>query len=148
MGAITHTSSRSSGRDLVSCLIQRGALDLAIIDSWGSYFIHANLILFALSFERDFLKVFYLSPYHVFSKLFFYSYAENKRFRFRASLMAQWLRVRLPMQGPQVQALVQEDPTCRGATKPREPQLLSPRATTTEARMPRACALQQEKPPQ
>ena len=28
------------------------------------------------------------------------------------------------------------------------PQLLSPRATTTEARVPRACALQQEKPPQ
>ena len=29
-----------------------------------------------------------------------------------------------------------------------EPQLLSPRATTTEARTPRACAPQQEKPPQ
>ena len=28
----------------------------------------------------------------------------------------------------------------------REPQLLIPRATTTEARTPRACALQQEKP--
>ena len=26
--------------------------------------------------------------------------------------------VRLPMQGTRVQALVQEDPTCRGATKP------------------------------
>ena len=30
----------------------------------------------------------------------------------------------------------------------REPQLLSPRATTTEAWEPRARALQQEKPPQ
>ena len=29
-----------------------------------------------------------------------------------------------------------------------EPQLLNPRATTTEARTPRACAPQQEKPPQ
>ena len=29
-----------------------------------------------------------------------------------------------------------------------EPQLLSPRATTTEARAPGACAPQQEKPPQ
>ena len=28
-----------------------------------------------------------------------------------------------------------------------EPQLLSPRATATEARAPGACALQQEKPP-
>ena len=32
--------------------------------------------------------------------------------------------------------------------KAHEPQLLSPSATTTEARVPRACALQQEKPPQ
>ena len=36
----------------------------------------------------------------------------------RASLVAQWLRIRLPMQGTWVQALVWEDPTCCGATKP------------------------------
>ena len=36
----------------------------------------------------------------------------------RASLVAQWLRVRLPMQGTQVRALVWEDPTCRGAAGP------------------------------
>ena len=36
----------------------------------------------------------------------------------RASLVVRWLRIRLPMQGTWVQALVQEDPTCRGATKP------------------------------
>ena len=71
------------------------------------------------------------------------------------------------MQGTPVRALVWEDPTCRGATKPVrhnywactlepashnywacEPQLLSPCATTTEARVPRARAPQQEKPPQ
>ena len=34
------------------------------------------------------------------------------------SLVAQWLRVCLPMQGTWVRALVQEDPTCHGATKP------------------------------
>ena len=34
------------------------------------------------------------------------------------SLVAQWLRIRLPMQGTRVRALVREDPTCRGATKP------------------------------
>ena len=34
-----------------------------------------------------------------------------------ASLVAQWLRICLPMQGTQVQGLVREDPTCRGATK-------------------------------
>ena len=32
--------------------------------------------------------------------------------------MAQWLRIYLPMQGTQVWSLVQEDPTCRRATKP------------------------------
>ena len=35
----------------------------------------------------------------------------------RASLVAQWLRVCLPMQGTRVRALVQEDPTCCKATK-------------------------------
>ena len=34
----------------------------------------------------------------------------------RASLVAQWLRVCLPMQGTWVRALVWEDPICRGAT--------------------------------
>ena len=34
------------------------------------------------------------------------------------SLVAQWLKIRLPMQGTRVRALVREDPTCRGATKP------------------------------
>ena len=34
------------------------------------------------------------------------------------SLVAQWLRIRLPMQGTWVRALVREAPTCHGATKP------------------------------
>ena len=38
--------------------------------------------------------------------------------RGRASLVAQWLRICLPMQGTRVRALVWEDPTCHGATKP------------------------------
>ena len=70
------------------------------------------------------------------------------------SLVAQWLRIHLPMQGTRVQALVREDPTCHGATKPvrhnywacaLEPasQLLSLHATTTETHMPRARAPQQ-----
>ena len=36
----------------------------------------------------------------------------------RASLVAQWLGVRLPMQGTRVQSLVPEDPTCCGAAGP------------------------------
>ena len=34
------------------------------------------------------------------------------------SLVARWLRIRLPMQGTWVRALVWEDPTCHGTTKP------------------------------
>ena len=36
----------------------------------------------------------------------------------QASLVGQWLRIRLPMQGTRVRSLVREDPTCHGATKP------------------------------
>ena len=36
----------------------------------------------------------------------------------RASLVAQWLRIRLPVQGTRVRALVWEDPTCRRAAGP------------------------------
>ena len=70
-----------------------------------------------------------------------------------ASLVAQWQRNWLPMQETQVRSLVPEDPTCPGASKPVchncldlcsrawEPQLLKPSG-------PRACAPQQETPPQ
>ena len=44
---------------------------------------------------------------------------ENLKFPWpRASLVAQWLRIRLPTQGTRVRSLVREDPTCHGATKP------------------------------
>ena len=80
-----------------------------------------------------------------------------------ASLVVQWLKIRLPMQGAWVWALVWEDPMCCGASKPVShnywasvPQVLEPVCrnswslctATTEAHMPRACAPQQEKPPQ
>ena len=42
----------------------------------------------------------------------------NIKIHFWASLVAQWLRIRLPMQGARVTSLVREDPTCRRATKP------------------------------
>ena len=48
---------------------------------------------------------------HTFYSFVFKSYAG-------ASLVAQWLRICLPMQGTRVRALVWEDPTCRGATGP------------------------------
>ena len=48
--------------------------------------------------------------------LFWLLHNYNKRMR--ASLVAQWLGICLPMQGTRVRALVWEDPTYRGATKP------------------------------
>ena len=76
------------------------------------------------------------------------------------SLVAQWFGIRLPVQGTWVRALVWEDPTCRGATKPvrhnywacalgpMSHNYWSPRATTTETPAPGARALQREKPQQ
>ena len=67
------------------------------------------------------------------------------------SPVAQWLRIRLPMQGTRVRALVRKIPHAAEQLSPcaatTEPALQSPRATTPEARAPRARALQQEKPP-
>ena len=45
-------------------------------------------------------------------------YIEIKKRPTWASLVAQWLRIRLPMQGTWVRALVWEDTTCLGAAKP------------------------------
>ena len=42
----------------------------------------------------------------------------KKKKAYRAYLVAQWVGVRLPVQGTRVRALVWEDPTCRGATSP------------------------------
>ena len=45
------------------------------------------------------------------------------------SLLVQWLRILLPMQGTWVRSLIWEDPTCLGATTTTEPALQSLRAT-------------------
>ena len=46
------------------------------------------------------------------------TYGHFKKYVPGTSLVAQWLRICLPMQGTRVRALVWEDPTCRSATKP------------------------------
>ena len=55
-----------------------------------------------------FLKPFYKSE--IISKI--------KNYFFGTALVAQWLRIHLPMQGTWARSLVWEDPTCHGATKP------------------------------
>ena len=61
-----------------------------------------------------------------------------KKAVYRASLVAQWLRVCLLMQGMRVRALVWEDPTCHGAT--------GPVSHNYRACASGACAPQQERP--
>ena len=107
---------------------------------WEASWETQQRIWFSLDFER------------------FLSVRELKNYRMRASLVAQWLRVRLPMQGTRVRVLGWEDPTCRRATRPVRHNCWacalgavshnywSPRATATEAHTPRDHAPQQEKP--
>ena len=75
------------------------------------------------------------------------------------SLVAQWLRIRLPMPGTQVRSLVREDPTCRGTTEPMHHNYwacaLEPASHNYWARVPQLLSLhsgarapQKEKPPQ
>ena len=59
-------------------------------------FVHHNLIFVKIAYIVDTLK---------------YTYTG-------ASLVAQWLRICLPVQGTRVRVLVWEDPTCRGASRP------------------------------
>ena len=61
-----------------------------------------------------------------------------KKIRCGASLVAQWLRICLPIQGTRVRALVWEDPTCRRAT--------GPVSHNCWACASGACAPQQERP--
>ena len=65
---------------------------------------------------------------YLIEALYLKIYKEHLKLNNRASLVAQWLRICLPMQGTQVRALVWEDPTCRRATGPTttEPARLEP----------------------
>ena len=92
--------------------------------------------------SKDVKKQSYYEALSCLNNFFLYWPLDNNSAR--ASLMVQWLRIHLPMQGTRVRALVREDPTCHRVTKPvhpqllslcsgaHEPQLLSPHATTTE----------------
>ena len=85
----------------------------------------------------------------IYSKLIFDKGDKNTRWDInssfkklfsRASLVAQWLGVRLPMQGTWVRVPIREDPTCRGAARPV--------SHNCWACASGACALQQERPRQ
>ena len=52
------------------------------------------------------------------SRLFKGKIRINHEMSYEASLVVQWLRILLAMQGTLVRFLVQEDPTCHRANKP------------------------------
>lgn len=65
------------------------------------------------------------------------------------SLVVQWIRIRLPMQGTWVRTLAWVDSTCLGAgSRGLEAQLPSLHAATTEAPTPRAPSLQPNERPE
>ena len=47
-----------------------------------------------------------------------HAWMKDPKCKIGTSLVAQWLRIHLPMQGTWVRSLVQEDATCHGAAKP------------------------------
>ena len=70
-----------------------------------------------MGMEKIFLRYF-INGKERRSKMMTWETATLKMQREGASLVAQWLRICLPMQGTWVRALVWEDPTCHGATGP------------------------------
>ena len=124
--------------------------------------IHPS-VFFPIFLLPSFLFLLSFSPF-LFHFLFIYPFIEQILFdhllgdrhwanknQCRTSLLVQWLRIRLPMQGTRVRTLVWEDPTCRRATKPVHHNdwacALEPASHNYWAHVPRARAPQQEKPP-
>ena len=85
-----------------------------------SYFIHWVII--SYYHYLPYIIVPYLvngSPFKLACVSVHITFKEFVNFKDKgASLVAQWLRILLPMQRTRVRALVQEDPTCCGATRP------------------------------
>ena len=58
------------------------------------------------------------------------------------SLVIQWIRILLPMQGAQVQSLVQEDSTCQAKPKALVLQLLSPHSRAHKLQLLKSVCLE------
>ena len=84
---------------------------------WEIRLEHLNKIIFWVLIQKCEYSLGYVrkeaATASVVVKIFFI-----KKVTTGASLVAQWLRICLPVQGTRVRALVWEDPTCCGATRP------------------------------
>ena len=113
-------TSRAQGRYHIPEILQeKKSLVLGTYDVFYSSSLNINTrtdILFGMSFHPKAMGLGHPSLSHSFWPLCS-QYFLNKN-QLGASLVARWLRTCLPMQGTRVRALVWEDPTCRGATRP------------------------------
>ena len=75
--------------------------------------VRSRVLLLRLSNASEILRVSFHGEYRTCHRE-----ESLKDIQFRASLVAQWLRICLLMQGTRVRALVWEDPTCHGAAGP------------------------------
>ena len=86
--------------------------DYTFFSSAHGTFSRIDHILYHKSSHSKFKKI------EITSSIFSDDNAMRLEMNYRTSLVAQWLRICLPMQGTRVRALVWEDPTCRRATRP------------------------------
>ena len=94
------------------------------------YFITSEIEVFHI-FDDHLFSLLGELPVSLLCLLLYWVICPLKNLICGTSLVAQWLRIHLPLQRTQVRALVWEDPTC-----PLAAEQLSLRAATTEARAP------------
>ena len=96
----------SSRSFIVLCFTFRSLINFELIFVKGVMFVSRFIFFFLYEKEKTIIS----APLYCL-----HSFIKDQ---LRASLVAQWLRVCLPVQGTRVRALVWEDPTCCGATGP------------------------------
>ena len=121
--AFTHTHMNiwlwSTGKALMRSYLISG-LAHGQIFKWVKFFI-ATFLLSSLSscvLLRKLSNAIRFRDPHWGTFPFYFLLPSIKSCQSWASLVAQWLTLCLLMQGTRVRALVWEDPTCRGATRP------------------------------
>ena len=90
---------------------------LSIMRNWEAHFLKISIYYVQYPEFLHVMQVFVLT----WSTSFLKSEVLDSSFKIFfcwASLVVQWLRIRLPLHGTQVRALIREDPTCHGTPKP------------------------------